>query len=285
MSLTNVSLKFKKPTNVSAQINMNWTQLYSGYLKTPLLWEGTLDGLTQLELPEIKTPAFSGKPPNSMRLGHIAEQFTFEYWSHVEGLKLHAHNLQIEGDNRTLGEIDAILEFEKNFLHVEIAYKFYLYDPTVGVSILDRWIGPNRKDSFVTKLSRLREQQLPLLDSSEAKEVLNTLVPESEVLKSKVWIKGQLFVPHGLELDVAPLNQACVVGTYLKKEALSHFEGARFFLPTKQEWMSSPHTAVDWCDLVTLEAKIAPLLDNHFSPLLWVKTENGILQKMMVIWW
>jgi len=48
-------------------------------------------------------------------------------------------------------------------IHLEIIYKFYLYDPSIGLTQLDHWIGPNRRDSLVKKLTKLKQKQLPLL--------------------------------------------------------------------------------------------------------------------------
>ena len=67
--------------------------------------------------------------PTNLRLGHLAE-------SVVSGL-LHAstnytvlyENVQLMVDKQTIGEIDFIIEDDRDRLfHMELAYKFYLYD-------------------------------------------------------------------------------------------------------------------------------------------------------------
>jgi len=58
------------------------------------------------------------------------------------------------------------LEDEKP-IHLEIQFKFYLYDAALGTTEIDHCIGPMRKDSLNEKLSKLKEKQLPLLYANE----------------------------------------------------------------------------------------------------------------------
>ena len=78
-------------------------------------------------------------------------------------IKILAENVQIQNEKTTVGEIDCILTTAKKPVHLEIIYKFYLYDKSVGTNELEHWIGPNRRDSLVSKLNKLKDKQLPLL--------------------------------------------------------------------------------------------------------------------------
>ena len=57
-------------------------------------------------------------------------------------------------DKITIGEIDCLIEYLNKYIHLEIVYKFYLYDEHINTGELDHWIGPNRKDSLVFKLNK-----------------------------------------------------------------------------------------------------------------------------------
>jgi hypothetical protein len=264
---------------------MDWKHLYSGYLATPLLWQDALDGLEQFQVSDFPTPALQKNGNSNMRLGFLAEHFTFDYWQQAPEIDLLARNIQVNGSNETLGEIDAILKQGNQFVHVEIAFKIYLYDPNQGNSDLDHWIGPNRKDSLVDKLERIKTHQLPLIDQSEARDALSPWIDTTEPIASKVWIKGMLFVPKGIEVSISHLNEDCIVGHYIKRKAFEQYKDCRFFLPSKQEWMIVPHTNVNWLDFDTILEDLDALLGRAFSPMIWVKSSKGVLSRMFVVWW
>ena len=44
-----------------------------------------------------------------------------------------------------------IVEYLSKILHLELVYKFYLYDKNLGEKEIERWIGPNRSDSLLEK--------------------------------------------------------------------------------------------------------------------------------------
>lgn len=264
---------------------MHLSSLFSGYADTPMLWRGTLESLTQLELPEVPIPKLPAALPPPLRLGHIAEYFTFALWSQQPDLELLAHNLQIPGAEQTLGELDALVRYKKQLIHVEMAYKFYLYDPQHGETALQHWIGPNRKDSLMEKLARLRNHQLPLIHTTEAQTALASYVSTEKPIRSNVWIKGQLFLPHGAQIDCSPLNNDCIAGTYIHSVELEAFSNNKFYLPTKLEWLRTPQAQVEWKSLPEIEEQIAPMLEEHYAPMLWMKSPKGTISKLFVVWW
>lgn len=264
---------------------MNWNLLYSGYNNTPLLWSGSFEGIDQLELKPIPTPSISEKIPPSLRLGYLAEHFTFEYWRSHPDVNIVCHNVQIEGEEKTLGELDALIRHNGEVYHVEISYKFYLYDPNHGDTELEHWIGPNRKDTLISKLDRLKNHQLPLINAPETRSVLEEVVPKTDPIQSKVWIKAQLFLPLSTTISVAPLNNACIVGEYTDLNGLNQFKESKFFLPNKQMWFKVPYETVKWKKIDKIKDQIEPLLERQYSPMLWVKEPNGVLRKLFVVWW
>src|SRR5690606_10935595 len=96
--------------------------------------------------------------------------------------RLLAQNLQIVQEKITIGEIDSIIEHIKTGakLHIELVYKFYLYDPSIEGEI-NKWIGPNRKDNLPQKINKLKEKQLPLLFRRETSRMLSQLDRKSVV--------------------------------------------------------------------------------------------------------
>jgi len=62
-----------------------------------------------------------------------------------------------------VGELDCLILRDKKPIHLEVIYKFYLYDASVGDTEIAHFIGPNRKDSLIEKLTKLQEKQLPIL--------------------------------------------------------------------------------------------------------------------------
>ena len=52
-------------------------------------------------------------------------------------------------------------------IHLEVSYKFYLYDENLGKLESEKWIGPNKRDSLVQKTAKLKSKQLPILFHKE----------------------------------------------------------------------------------------------------------------------
>lgn len=111
--------------------------------------------------------------PTNVRLGHIAERVVGQAIKVSENYEVLFENIQILEGKNTIGEIDFILrEVEtEQVIHLELAYKFYLYDPDISDTPIDNWIGPNRNDSLVEKLEKLKQKQFPLLHHPASKEV------------------------------------------------------------------------------------------------------------------
>src|SRR5690606_42125240 len=78
-------------------------------------------------------------------------------------------------------------------------------------SEIDRWVGPNRNDTFIKKLTKLKKKQLPLLYNPHTKSILEGLNLKAEQLTQRVLFKAQLYVPYkSSTIKFEPLNEACV---------------------------------------------------------------------------
>ena len=147
---------------------------YEGFLNTPQLWgNNEVFGLQQFELSNIKSTPFEGVLQKNQRLGKRVESFLSHLLKQDSTIKILVENSQIQNKKITVGELDFLIEHTKRPIHLEVIYKFYLYDPTLKG--LDCLIGPNKKDSLVEKLNKLREKQLPLLYSKECEKYLKSI--------------------------------------------------------------------------------------------------------------
>ena len=177
---------------------MNNTKIlqYKGFINTPPLWlESYVENISQLNLNFEALDLDSTELFNEIRLGKRVEQFLNFQINKTINCKILAENIQIKIQKQTIGELDAIALIDSIPVHIETVYKFYLYDPSVGNSEIDHFIGPNRKDSLLEKLTKLKEKQLPLLYSDTCKPYLEKFDLNAETISQQVYFKAQLFLP------------------------------------------------------------------------------------------
>lgn len=168
-------------------------------------------------------------------------------------------------------------------MHLEIVFKFYLYDPDLSPEI-NRWVGPNRKDSLILKLNKLKERQLPLLHLPETAQILNQMELKAGSFEQAVNFKAQLFVPWKDSGKTYPLvNPECIIGFYLKEEELNHFADHEFYIPTKLDWVVEPHEAVTWMKFHQFKKEVKVILEQYRSPMCWMRSKNGEMQKFFVV--
>ncbi len=260
---------------------------YEGFLKTPFLWhgKGVLD-LFQFEKKSIKSTSFSNVILQKLRLGKLVERFVSFELQQDSSIKILLENIQIQEEKRTLGELDCLLLKNDKPIHLEIIYKFYLYDKTIGSSEIEHWIGPNRKDSLVQKITKLKDKQLPLLYSNQCKPYLEKLNLASEKIEQQIYFKAQLFVPlcdFKKEFDL--INNDCIYGFYINTKELNQFKDCKFHIPNKHNWLVKPHTNITWLNFEEYSNRLEIYIEEKNTPLCWLKKSNGELFKFFVIWW
>lgn len=124
---------------------------------------------------------------------------------HLSCLTVIREHFQITGSGKTLGEVDMLVETPDGALHqFEIAVKFYLERPDL---FPHDWIGPNKNDSLLKKVTRAREHQLQILQTQEGfsaiAEFAKDRVPQTSLL-----IFGRLYLALNHPQDVEKwLNQ------------------------------------------------------------------------------
>jgi hypothetical protein len=266
--------------------NLNLQLQNQGYQQSPILWNGNLySGLSSFHFNNIVYTKFKGDIPDGLRLGKRVEYFALSNLSQQSQLEVIANNIQIQRNKITLGEIDALLLINNQPIHLEIVYKFYLFDKDLGEG-LNAWIGPNRKDSLIEKLNRLKNHQLPLLYQPETVKVLVENNIDIASVEQKILFKAQLFIPENFELtNFNGLNPECVSGRYFHYTALEKHKTSKFYIPSKHNWLVIPHFNVNWMGYEMAEAKIFDYMNKQYSPMIWVKQPNGTIHKYFVTWW
>lgn len=261
-------------------------QHFDGFLQTPCLWKNNaVFDLQQFEI-EPKSSAINIEIDKKLRLGKYIERFVSFQVSEDKNCKIISENIQIQQDKITLGELDCILLKEMKPIHLEVVYKFYLYDDTLGETEIDHFIGPNRKDSLFEKLTKLKEKQLPLLYSKQCKTYLESINLDAQKIEQQVYFKAQLFVPFANQhLKLSTLNPNCIAGFYINQQEIQQFSNCKFYFPSKKDWLVIPHSNVNWSDYRSFKKEYNAYLERKFSPLCWLKKQNGEIFKVFIIWW
>lgn len=267
----------------------NSTELqYNGLLKTPNLWPSSaVFGLKQFQ---FKNHQFSF--PNSsnfkeIRLGKRVEELLSFQFKHSDDIDIISENLQIKNEKITIGELDFLLKNKSKYIHLEVVYKFYLYDPNINsINSLEHWIGPNRKDTLSYKLNKLKEKQLPLLYSNQCKVALESLKMDIEQIEQFVCYKAQLYLPfENNAIDIEPLNKACIKGFYLSYSNIEILKGYQFYIPKKLDWLIIPHNNIDWQSFDEIRHQLSIYINAERSPMVWLKSATGKPSKCFITFW
>ncbi len=267
----------------------------SGFLNTPSLFIGQFNiGFNSFHLPkytiqEREEMIAALDLPAKLVMGKRMEHFFKVAIKYNSMFKLLANNIQIHQNKITLGEIDFLVEElpKKKKLHIELMYKIYVYDPEIPME-MERWIGPNRKDSLVEKLQKVKTNQFPLLHTSQARSYLNSIDIFAKDLEQQICFKAKLFIPKLLkDHNFSQVNNKCISGYWYKfDDFIQHFDtNFKFLAPEKQDWSISP----EHCEkLVSFSEIIEDIKEMHLqnkSPLVWIQNQNGEFESAIVVWW
>ncbi len=223
-------------------------------------------------------------------LGKRMEHFFACYVSQFTSEEIIAQNRQIIENRITLGELDFLLKESDSgeLSHVELIYKFYLFDPGTGTSELDHLVGPNKRDSLNRKLERLQKKQFPLLFKEATKKHLTALNIDPENVVQKMCFKASVFLPKQMgKTSFDHINPHTIAGYWIKASEFTFeiFGQNTFFSPRKKYWSVFPEQNNTWLSFEEIEPQINILLYKKFSPLLWMKTPDGNLERFFIVWW
>lgn len=267
------------------------------FINTPPLWKNKeMFDLEQYNIPSFDLPEdlqIEQELPSlntNYVLGKRMESYFELLLKFSEGWELLEKNVQIQENKITIGELDFLLKntaSSKILTHVELVFKFYIYDPTFREET-SRWIGPNRKDSLLQKISKLKQRQFPLLFHPETQKKLNHLNLAPDNIEQNVCFKAQLFLPKNLmNKKFTLINEKCICGYWIKMEEFSseEFRLSLFAFPQKQDWPVSPENNKEWISYLEVKEKIKGAHAKKKSPLVWVKKEHQVFEKIFVVWW
>ncbi|WGD34508.1 DUF1853 family protein [Olleya sp. YS] len=259
---------------------------FRGFYNTPHLFLSDVFGMhpftKSLDCPFVLNIKIK---PNT-RLGLRVEQYVFEELKHFETIKLLAENIQIqETVNHTIGELDCLYLDDGQPTHLEIQFKYYLYDASLGNSEIDCLIGPMRKDSLLEKLNKLKTKQLPLLYADATQPLLERFQLKAEDFKQQLYFKAQIFIPFGETIEFNSLNNSCVYGFYFKYHQLDQFKDCKFYIPKKIDWLLDLDTNVNWSTYKQIQPQMTTYQAEAYSPLVWLKFKNGEMTKCFVVAW
>ncbi len=161
------------------------------------------------------------------------------------GCELLAHNLQVRQDKRTLGEFDVIISQSGQYIHREMAVKFYLGLPDQNGNSRSwhQWIGPGLKDRMDKKLGRMIQHQITLSRTEEGKAALASIV--SGDIKQEILLQGYLFYPFDGQCNPpVGASKEHPKGNWLSISKLNKFldlfpDSAVYTQLPKQLWLSS----------------------------------------------
>ena len=258
-----------------------------GFLTSRLLWADTQFGLDQFVIKYGVLDYSRLRPiPKRLRLGHQVEHIFLELLKVSNHYKVIAHSVQLIERKQTLGELDFIIKSldTDEIIHIELAYKFYLLDPSMDGPI-EGLVGPNRGDAFTYKLNKTKNKQMPLLYSDAARDRLK--IDVDKVIQ-KVAFYGQIYLPYGVQdEELGILNSNCVMGYYMTLDRFANedFKSFKFHFPTKSQWIHIPYHNVKW---MKYEFAIQMIKERHSiyrSPMLWVMKDTHEIFKMFVTFW
>lgn len=260
-----------------------FNQYVEGFLQTNQL-NGLIRNIDDFNFP-LKKSFLKNSFPKTNRLGKRVEFIFEELIKQDDSFELLCSNLQLFQDKKTIGEIDYLFERKDVLFHLEISYKFYLYDESHLDSLINCWIGPNRKDSLKLKLSKLKLNQFPIINSEEFKQVQKTL-NLNKPLYQMLLLKAQLFIPFKKSIELPDNYNNCVEGSWLSMQN-NHLlsEEDDYFIPEKKDWIINPKENQKWYSKEILLTKVIKYHQREFSPLVWIKKRENNFSKLFIVWW
>lgn len=265
---------------------MNAKSRIDSILKTTSL-DTSVTGFPTFNLSQLKLQnELDFELPTNIRLGHIAEKIVSELIKTATNYKVVYENVQIIEEQKTIGEIDFILEDlkEKQLIHLELAYKFYLLDPSISSNPLKNWIGPNRNDSLSEKLEKLRIKQFPLLHHKATAATFDAIALNN--ISQALCLLASLFIPFNFKDSLAPTYQKAVKGYYVNLATFVslHNIEKNYYLPSKKEWGMNPDTNETWHEFINIVETLKINMHEKQAPLCWQK-QGAEFINFFIVWW
>lgn len=219
--------------------------------------------LTALDLSPAALHRFVAARP-TRRLGHYFETLLAYWLAHMPDTQIIATNLQVQDEQRTLGEYDFLFRDAADAIcHWEAAVKFYLRVEPLAEQ--RAFIGPGTRDRLDLKLERVFQHQLLLGHTPVGQQALpQGLLPD----KAQAFIKGYLFY-HASTLRPAAIrgiSAAHLSGWWARhtREKLPQTSAeSRWIILPRLRWLAPVRLAAD--AEVMSYATLNNKLDEHFQ--------------------
>ncbi len=272
---------------------VNDSQNSSGFFKTQLVsTESLISGIPNFDFNQEEMNSFTDSElgiPERLMLGKRAERYFSEWIKRSDSYELLVENIQIIEDKQTLGEFDFIVRrlVDDQLIHIELIYKFYLFDPSSDGTEIEKWIGPNRGDRLDFKWDKLVNHQFPLLHTEPSAKQLQEFGINVSMIEQQVLFLANLFVPKNHEVDFNQVNKAAVEGTWMDLndwEELSKPEN-QYAIPAKRDWFSRELKNAEWLSMEEALDQIKSLHLGNRSPLVWTKDKDENQSRDFVVWW
>ena len=184
-----------------------------------------------------RTDVRSNRPP-SLRLGRRAERLMAFFLRHGPTHRLVAANIPLrhvspDGDRTTLGEIDFLLhDAAGNAWHWELAVKFFLCTATGPQASAADFIGPDRAETFDTKLRKMFDRQLRHRPPPPW---------DHETWAPAACTRGRLFYRHGSEVPRTPgVHPDHLQGRWIERDCVDELPAANapvWHVVPRNDWM------------------------------------------------
>ncbi|WP_378184737.1 DUF1853 family protein [Aquimarina sp. W85] len=269
----------------------NLHQQYEGFLNTPSLLEHVPHTFSVFPLNPTIIPS-QEELHNQIHihhnevLGKRIEHF-FEYYLKTHPVyDLLRSSVQVFEEKQTIGELDFLVKnlHTHRYLHIELVYKFYIYDPKIATQYETRWIGPNRNDSYLQKATKLSQKQLPLLYNKCTGSILETLGLTPYDFDQKVCFLTQLYLPSDIKSSETFVKSSLPIAGYwstLNDFKVNASKKNLYYLPLKKEWVVDPMHGEKWISYNEIISQIELCCRKNKSPLVWIKTRENY-QRMFV---
>jgi len=249
--------------------------------------DSSITGCPSFELSALYIPSnLEFELPTNVRLGHLVEKIVSEFIKSSTNYRLLFENTQLVEAKKTIGEIDFILQeiATKQVIHLELAYKFYLFDPEISSNPINNWIGPNRNDSLKEKLEKLKTKQFPLLFQSTAASTFKTL--DLDEVAQKLCFLASLFVPFEYKSRFNPNFEKAIKGHYLNFKDFKNLDHSAktYHLPIKKEWGIEPAENEIWTDFSGIEKALCTSMLEKQSVLCWQNHKDSF-DAFFIVWW
>lgn len=255
-------------------------------LKTPSL-DLYVTGFKSFNLSELELLGnLDFELPANLRLGHLAEKVVSKLIKTSTNYNVLYENIQLIEEGKTIGEIDFIISEKetKQIIHLELAYKFYLFDPNYSSLEINNWIGPNRNDSLTQKLEKIKTKQFPLLHHKAAQEKFKDI--NIKEASQKLCLLVSLYIPYTYKAEFTPVFQKAIKGYYVNAEKFTDFDHSekKYCLPSKKKWGIDPSHNEDWMSFKEIEQEMNSSISEKQSRLCWEKHNNSYSQ-LFIVWW